>query len=368
MRQGQQSLTSWAQEIERQSAAKRDFQIAASRASMSLIQTEHGALPVLDVAVPTVQPMPLRKLAHDQLAAELEIPRSYYQRMQDEQPELLVHNVNAWLAKSTDRRLVRTLDSNVRAILSDRYRTLDNEDVVQFIAPVLQSIGGDLKVLSCDVTETRLYLKVGHAKLRGEVKVGDEVEMGLIVTNSEVGSGALAIKPFLNRLVCLNGMVVDAFGTRRAHIGRRFDFDGDLTAGFEVDYSDDTRATNDTAIMLKVRDTVQQLLTPAGFQRILDSLKTAATSAQLVDPAASVEVVRKRLSLSQGEGNSVLRQLALGGDLTAWGMANAVTRIAEDADNYDRATELERAGHKVIEMALVDGGREWQAVAVAQAA
>ena len=51
--------------------------------------------------------------------------------------------------------------------------------------------------------------------------------------------------------------------------------------------------------------------------------------------------------------------LIRGGDLSAWGLANAVTRTAEDVPDYDRATELEAAGGRVIELAPAD----WKAIA-----
>jgi hypothetical protein len=40
-------------------------------------------------------------------------------------------------------------------------------------------------------------------------------------------------------------------------------------------------------------------------------------------------------------------------------VANAVTRTAEDAADYDRATELEAAGGRVIELPAAD----WRALA-----
>jgi len=45
--------------------------------------------------------------------------------------------------------------------------------------------------------------------------------------------------------------------------------------------------------------------------------------------------------------------------LSAWGLANAVTRTAEDAADYNRATELEAAGGRVIELPAPD----WMAIA-----
>jgi hypothetical protein len=40
--------------------------------------------------------------------------------MRTEQPELLDRNVNTWLAVDGDRRMLRTLDSNVRAFRAER--------------------------------------------------------------------------------------------------------------------------------------------------------------------------------------------------------------------------------------------------------
>ena len=47
------------------------------------------------------------------------------------------------------------------------------------------------------------------------------------------------------------------------------------------------------------------------------------------------------------------------GDLSVWGLANAVTRTAEDVADYDRATELEATGGRVIELPRAD----WRAIA-----
>jgi hypothetical protein len=72
-----------------------------------------------------------------------------------------------------------------------------------------------------------------------------------------------------------------------------------------------------------------------------------------------VEGTARRPALAEGETLSVLRHLSRGGDLSAWGPANAVTRTAEDATDYDCATELETAGARVID--LPPSG--WQALA-----
>jgi hypothetical protein len=75
--------------------------------------------------------------------------------------------------------------------------------------------------------------------------------------------------------------------------------------------------------------------------------------------AAVPAAVARRLGLTEAEQSGVLRHLVRGGDLSAWGLANAVTRTPEDAADYDRATELEAAGGRVIELPAAD----WKAIA-----
>lgn len=46
----------------------------------------------------------------------------------------------------------------------------------------------------------------------------------------------------------------------------------------------------------------------------------------------------------------ILGHLIAGGDLSLYGLANAVTRHAQDVQSYDRSTELEATGYKIITM------------------
>ena len=77
--------------------------------------------------------------------------------------------------------------------------------------------------------------------------------------------------------------------------------------------------------------------------------------------AKGVEVLGQKIGLTKGEGANVLRHLIAGGDLSQYGLYNAVTRTAEDAASYDRATEIEAIGQKVIDL----NQREWRDVSEA---
>jgi hypothetical protein len=63
------------------------------------------------LAVPGVGPFALNGHAGGQLAAHLDIPKRYYDRMAAGSPVLLAENVNHWLGKDDvkSRRMVRTL-------------------------------------------------------------------------------------------------------------------------------------------------------------------------------------------------------------------------------------------------------------------
>lgn len=79
--------------------------------------------------IPELGEARLRPRAHGQFSDYLGVPKKYYDRMLQEAPDLLCRNLNHWLENGkNERRLVRTLDGEVRAVLSDRYRLLDNYD------------------------------------------------------------------------------------------------------------------------------------------------------------------------------------------------------------------------------------------------
>ena len=68
------------------------------------------------------------------------------------------------------------------------------------------------------------------------------------------------------------------------------------------------------------------------------------------NPAKAVEVLSNDFSLRENEHSGVLTHLIQGGDLSQYGLLNAVTRTSQDLTDYDRATHLETLGSKVLEL------------------
>jgi hypothetical protein len=138
----------------------------------------------------------------------------------------------------------------------------------------------------------------------------------------------------------------DAFG--RAHIGREVEDIG------EIEWADDTRRSDDTTVLLKVRDMVRAVADEARFRAQIDQLKELAGVKVTGNPTRAVEVLAAKVNASEIERGGILRSLIEGGDLSAWGLANAVTAQAHTARDYDRAVELEGAGGALVDMPAND--------------
>jgi hypothetical protein len=351
------SLKEFAEVLVHQAHAKRDF-IVDSRA-LAVIPQESGQYGLsFAIENDTNSIHHINDVAHEQIANYLrettQMNKPYYDHMRFHTPELFCSTIQTWFQRQPIKRMIRMLNAEVRAFLSDRYRPLDNYDLAEAVLPVLMETP-EVSVLSCEVTDRKLYLKAVNEQVQEEVAVGDIVQAGIVITNSEVGCGALSVEPLLYRLVCSNGMIVPTQGMRKYHTGNRL-------GGGEVSYEylrDDTRRATDRAVWMQVQDLVKAALQEATFKQIVNTMREAANDPLPYDIEKVVEVTAKRIDLLEEERKSVLRYLITGGDLSRWGLANAVTSVANDTASYDRATELEKAGYAVIELPR----SEWEQIA-----
>lgn len=298
--------------------------------------------------------------AHQQIASYADVPKSYYDRLKDENPSLLSRNVNHGFLKNVEQaqsngknesRLIRLLDGNVRAFLSSRYRILDSSDLLTAVMPLMAD--NKMKVESSELTERRLFVKAvsDRAELTTEVKKGDVVQYGLVISSSDVGSGSVRIEPMIYRLSCLNGMISPDSTIRKFHVGK------DLAAinqDFQDILSDETKRKADDAFWSTVREVVAHSMKVEIFQNVVDRLRVAANEPiKNYDLPRVVELTTKALNIT-GDNikNNIMRELASGGDLSRWGLVNAFTAAAHTTEgiDYESSTELERAGGKILDL------------------
>ena len=345
------TLVSLAQELTRQLATKKDMIGPTALLSHA---TNAGATELTVEQPDGLSRFGVTPLARHQLAEKLGIPYAYFERMREQQPQLLDSNVNTWLQSVPERRMLRTLDGNVRAVLSDRYRRLDNFDLAESVLPILQQLP-EVIFESVELTETKMYLKCITPRLTFEVAPGDVVQAGVVISNSEVGQGTLSVQPLLFRLLCRNGLIAADRSLRKTHVGRSLATEDEGV----VVYQDDTLRADDKAFFLKVRDVVQAAVSDATFRQTAQKLQKTLGIRLTGDPVKTVEVLAQRFTLNDDERSGVLRHLIEDGQLSGYGLVNAVTHYSQAVENYDRATEFEALGGRLIELTA----QEWKGLA-----
>jgi hypothetical protein len=357
-------LRTVAQEIERRANAKRDFVVPDAKLSMStgtnFASGKPVAYPVLAVTPEVV--LPLTGHAHNQLSTYTEIPGGYYNKMLKEDPTLLATNVNVWLHKELsqndkrrDGRLVRTLGPEIRALLSPSYRRIDHEDLFQTILEALAE--ANLILMSADVTDRRLYVKAVSKDIEFSIPTGkylgdgghsifDTIAPGVEIRNSEIGEGFAEINSLVYTKGCTNLMLMGAV-LRKRHVGSRAEV---IEGAYEV-LTEETRQMTDRAMLMQVRDVTKAAFEEAQVKALVQKLGTAAEQKIPVAKATEVvELAAKRFTWNESEQRGIFAKLIEDGNFTRYGLHAAVTRHSADVESYDRATELEHDGGKLIEM------------------
>jgi hypothetical protein len=360
------TLSELAAELERQTSTRKDY--IAPQGKLEAVPAGN------DIEIHGINGgLTVTPYAHGQLSSHLGIPKAYYDRMKQERPELLAKNVNTWLqADAENKRMIRAIDGKVRAVLSPKYRPLDNYDLASTILPVLQA--NHVQVMSSELTETRMYIKgilpalsdelpegMAYGTGHHNIRAGDRGRLvaAIVISNSEVGDGTLRVEPSVFTTWCTNLAVMQDAAMKKYHVGRAHDAD----ASWEV-FADATRKADDAAFWLKVRDVTMAAFNEKLFRAAIDKIRvTASRPITSDDLPAMVTAAVEVLALPPASTGGILKHLANGGDLTQWGLSSAITRMANDADDYEYATVLERAGGKVIAMAE----RDWSKLAAVAA-
>ena len=374
-----------------QKEAKRDL-VANTRDAVRMVDVSGSDKPhlvLLREGAEQLERFTISEHAHRQIAGRLNVPWRYYDRLLRDHRDLVYANVNALFEREPESRLIRTLDGEVRAFLSDRYGFVEHEDVLEKTLPRL--IGGEIACVplrsyvspaSMDLTilftADELSIDLGSMEGRqsawGNVDLDqdhqviarrdvgrDVVRPGIRITNNEVGAGKAGIQGFLFRSYCLNGLVWgkrDAFSFSRTHRGARLESGDDF-----VLFSPETQALQKETLAAEFNDALSALVDPANVRRMAEALQRAKASVPVRNGHAAVGHLAKEVDLSESEQEGVLENLLLGGDLSQWGMVNAVTQLANEASvKHERVLELEELGGRIINLPA----GEWSRIAHAE--
>lgn len=135
-------------------------------------------------------------------------------------------------------------------------------------------------------------------------------------------------------------------GERRHHVGRQAKAVED---SFTL-YSDETMEAEDKAFLLKLRDTTMAAIDEARFSQVVGRLQESMAVPITGKVQDVVQLTAQSYGINAEEQEGILKYLIEGGDLSLYGLSNAVTRISQDVVSYDRATALEGIGWQVATM------------------
>lgn len=306
-------------------------------------------------------------VADEQLSERTGIPRQYYRRMKTSAPSLLAENVNHWLDEDKRSFYLRVLMGDdgtpgvLRAVLSDRFRAIDDLDVLMAALEGIRSIPGldpaDLSI-AADRSARRMYLRVAAPHFTVEApdlvagyrdpKTGGSdgkgvISAGVVIRNSDVGQGAYQIAPRIFFRVCGNGMTRNIDAVRSIHIGGQHD------EGL-VDWSEETIRRQLAVIASKTTDAVARFLTTDYLRTVVDEIRGVSSGKELADPLEAVQEVTRKLKTTEDETKAILAAFMKGADFSPLGVAQAFTYVAQAA-TADRSAELEDVAWEAMSLA-----------------
>jgi len=311
------------------------------------------------------------------LAKRFNIPLRYVKTLRERvavdvkesDPTLYDENMNYWLdADKSKQHLVRgfrTDDTDslgiARAFLSNKYKTIDNYDVLMATLDGVKQAGVQIEIDGADLSDKRMSLRLVCPQVKeyapeilkgyrspftGETGADNPtVFAGLVIKNSETGNGAFTIVPRLFVQVCSNGMQMTKDAMRAVHLGEQLD------EGI-IRWSDDTQRRELDLITSKTRDAVATFLDVDYMQTKIIELKSLA-EADVVNAPKTIQRVAKKTHWSEDEQESILTHFIQGGDTSALGIAQAVTSVAQTVKSPDRQDELETSAMVAAELAIV---------------
>ena len=339
------TLSAILQKIQTEAERKQDY-IAKTKDLQ--VQTVDGNTHIVLEAnrgMPTME-FQTNEVAFGQLASNCDIDVRTARRLRDNEnyaPEF-DNLINKILVNEPKSKMLRTFDGEqplVRAIVSDKFKTFDNVDLVESALPQLMDSPANWQIVNGTVTDHRLYLRLKSLVQVAEPALGDHMANGILLRNSEVGMGSVEVRQMVFTLACLNGMMSSNI-TRHTHV---------TTARGTEDWSvltAEAKNADNHALQLKLRDVVASYASRESFDQTVEQMRIAhgdIVENGLANPSGVVENVVKVLSLPKKSSADIMAGLMQTIQQSGYSnkpisratIVNAVTAVAHsaDADNVD---------------------------------
>ncbi|ABW66093.1 DUF932 domain-containing protein [Desulfosudis oleivorans] len=259
------------------------------------------------------------------LSNRLRVPFSYLSRCP---ANLQAENLNFWIEQERLNRetfFCRFDGHRLRAVFTERYKPLDNMDVLSQLlrhgfdpdTQVQYAIDDGMFLVRIPEYARAFGVNPGYGKL-------DEIVPGVSFANSEVGLLAFSIEAFFYRLVCTNGLISKTSSTfsRFKHISNR---------GLE---------NFPETIAGVIEDSVRKQ----------EQFKLSRQS-PVENPIRSIETFARQFGLAHLETEVVCKAYLLEQGATMFHIINAFTRAAQDKHlDTLQSYRLESAGGQILSL------------------
>ena len=154
------------QQVQDQAARKADFLTPTS--DLQKVTNSETREPELIIEAKGGEPtrhLKMNSVAFQQLAAHCDIEARTARRLQTHYPFEFDNLINAHFDQEPKRKMLRTfLDTDetngtARALLSDRFKCFDNENMIETILPPLMENDAQLQVVNAKISDSKLYMR-----------------------------------------------------------------------------------------------------------------------------------------------------------------------------------------------------------------
>jgi len=256
--------------------------------------------------------------------------------------ELLAHNLRTVFAhQKTTKYLTRSYASEMRALLSNKFRRLDSRPIVDNIAKACQAVGA----LPTDgiFNDTRVSIQILLPTIYEPIP-GEFMCLGYSWQNSDFGNGAHTLKEYILRVKCANGMTGEET-LRQVHLGGRLE-DEEIWSSRTYKLDTDRSAS-------MVHDAIKGYLSPHKIQERMNLIKAAHDKE--VEPKSMQEFLKKQLGAGKAKevidcyNGADVENLPPGNSM--WRMANALTWLAGKESDADKRFDMMSVAYDVTKKA-----------------
>lgn len=333
-------LTELISELQQQKATAKDYLVTADA-----IKFKYGKLYITDLASGS-----LTDTANYQLADKLGIPFKYLQRCYNELENnvfstsaisIYDDNCNYWLNRYTGkpflvRMLIKeqTASGLVRAILSDRYKIIDNYDLAITSLQAIQETGLNIKIDTADLTIDNMYIRfinpdvelqakglLKYYKSPFNNKQDSGIISGFIIRNSETGKSSYRFNPRIIFKACNNGLITADETLNYVHLGSK------NTANNNIEFSLETRQKELEFIKSELADAIKTVCSKEYLESTIQRLYDNNIS--IYNPVKAIQNIGTALTLTKKQTDDLINIFTISADVSAFGLMQSITAFSQ---------------------------------------